>query len=206
MDAGNPLNTFDAVALLASNMKAMHARLVRDERVVMFMDNSNFYGSVARVGRDSQQKYRVDYSKLYKVLMAERFGIDAFCYCSEWETDAESRLKRDSFQAMMQKAGFSLVRLPQRSGAVREKGLDAAIVRDMVNFARDCPRADTFVLIAGDGDYSDTIRELRRKHGVKVEVAFFGTETAYSLKDAAYQFIDLEGIKGQIQLDRAFLE
>lgn len=203
MDAGNPSNTFDAVALLASNMKAMHARLVRDERVVMFMDNSNFYGSVARVGRDSQQKYRVDYSKLYKVLMAERFGIDAFCYCSQWDTDPESRIKRDNFQAMMQKAGFSLVKLP---GAVREKGLDAAIVRDMVSFARDCPRADTFVLIAGDGDYADTIRELRRKHGVKVEVAFFGSETAYSLKDAAYQFIDLEGIKNQIQLDRPFLE
>ena len=203
MEAGS---TFDALALLTDNMKAMHRRLLLNERVVVFMDNSNFFGSVARVSRDSQQKYRVDYSKLYKLLMAERFGIDAICYCSEWETDQESRSKRENFQIMMQKAGFSLVRVPQRPGAGREKGLDAAIVKDMTSIARDCPRADTFVLIAGDGDYSGTISELRRKHGVKVEVAFFGSETAYSLREAAFLFTDLEPLRNQIQLDRPFLE
>lgn len=200
-----PANNYEALALLAENMRKMHLQLVQRERVVLFLDNSNFFGSVSRISR-AVPKYRVDHHKLLKVLVGDRFRIDALCYCSEWEADAEARAKRDGFQAMMSKAGYTLVRVPQKAGAVREKGLDAAVVSGMVTVARECPRADTFVLIAGDGDYTETVRDLRRKQGVKVEVAFFASETAYSLREAAHTFIDLEPLRSTIQQGGAFTE
>lgn len=192
----------EAVHLLAANMKELCRKQAEYEKVVLFLDNSNLYGSIARLGRDLGHKYRMDYQKL----IGDRFCINAACYCSEWEIDADKASKRDGFQTAMQKAGFSLVRLPQRAGAAREKGVDAAVVRDMMTVARDCPRADTFILVAGDGDYTDTVRELRHKHGLKVEVAFFRAETANALRDAAYKFVDLDSIAAQIQLDRGSSE
>lgn len=191
-----------AVQLLAANMKEFCRKKAENEKVVLFMDNSNLYGSIARLGRDLGHKYRMDYQKLFRTLIGERFCVNAMCFCSEWEIDSDQRNKRDGFQTMMQKAGFSLVRLPQRPGATREKGLDVAVVREMLTVARDCPRADTFILVAGDGDYSDTVRELRQKHGLKVEVAFFKAETANTLKDAAFKFVDLDSMAAQLQLDR----
>ncbi len=189
-----------SLQLLANNMKELCRKQAESEKVVLFMDNSNLYGSLARLRQDIGRKYRIDYQKLYRKLIDERFCINASCYCSEWEIDGDQKLKRDSFQVMMQKAGFQVIRLPQRAGSVREKGLDTSVVRDMMTMARDCPRADTFILIAGDGDYSDTVSELRHKYGLKVEVAFFMAETANTLKEAAFKFIDLDSMVTQIQL------
>jgi uncharacterized LabA/DUF88 family protein len=192
-----------AVHLLAANVKELILKTAQKEKVVVFMDNSNLYGSIARIGRDLNCKFRIDYQKLYQKLVGDRFCINAFCFCSDWDIDEDQRFKRDGFQTMMQKTGFSLFRVPQRYGAVQEKGLDTAVVREMITIARDCPRADTFILIAGDGDYSDTIHELKQRHGIKVEVAFFRSETAHSLREAAYEFNDLEFSLAQIQLDRS---
>ena len=199
-------NLSSAVACLVENMKVMCRQQAQSERVIMFLDNSNFFGSIARVGKENGYKFRVDYHKLYSILLRDRFPIDALCYYSDWESDAETRQRRDSFQNLMEKAGFSMVKFQQRVGATREKGVDAAIVRDMTTLARDCPRCDTFILVAGDGDYADTVREVRKKYGVKVEVAFFAADTASSLREAAFRFIDLDNIRQQIQLDRAFLD
>jgi uncharacterized LabA/DUF88 family protein len=196
----------EAIRTLADNMKLLYRQQCQNERVVMFLDNSNFFGSILRVGREVGYRFRVDYPKLYNVLLRDRFAIDAFCYYSEWETDPNTRQRRDSFQTLMEKARFTLVKFQQRAGGTRENGVDAAIVRDMVNVARDCPRCDTFILIAGDGDYADTIREVRRKHGVKVEVAFFAQDTAGTLRDAAYRFIDLDSLRDQIALERPISE
>lgn len=196
-----------AVAQLAENMKLLYKQQCQNERVCLFLDNSNFFGAVGRVARESGSRFRVDYMKLYEFLVRDRFCIDALCYYSEWESDAETRQRRDNFQSLMEKAGFSLVRFQQRPGGTREKGVDAAIVRDMLTTARDCPRCDTFVLIAGDGDYAETVREVRKKYGVKVEVAFFAPDTANSLRETAYKFIDLDEIRDRIQFDRsAFMD
>jgi len=178
----------------------------RSEKTILFLDNSNFFGSVTRIGRDKNQRLRVDYRKLLRVAMRDRFVIDARCYYSEWEADPSTQQRRDGFQIALERAGFTVVRFQQRPGARAEKGVDAAIVKDMVTMARECPRCDTFVLIAGDGDYTETVREIRKKYGVKVEVAFFAPETAIALREAAYHFIDLEPMQELIQLDRAVTE
>lgn len=195
-----------AVQLLSENMKAIHRQVSQSESVIIFMDNSNFFGSVGRLGREMGYRFRVDYHKLYTALLKDRFCINAFCYYSDWDSDAETRHRRENFQNLMEKAGFQLVRFQQRPGATKEKGVDAAIVKDMVTAAHDCPRCLTFILIAGDGDYAETVRELRTRYGVKVEVAFFGADTAITLQEAAYRFIDLSPLWQRIELDRPFSE
>lgn len=193
----------EAVQLLAAHVKELCRKQAESQKVVIFIDNSNLYGSVARLGQVLGHKYRIDYHKLYRILLEDRFCIKAICFCPEWDADNDQRSKRDNFQTMMQKSGFLLSRIPQKTGSVREKGLDAAIVREMITMASECHRANTFILVAGDGDYSDTVRELRHKYGIMVEVAFFNQETASSLKEAAYKFINLDSIAAQIQLDRS---
>ena len=190
----------EAVSQLAENMRLLCRQQAQKERVMMFLDNSNFYGSLGRISQETCNKFRVDYHKLYALLVNERFVINATCYYSDWEVSDEARLKRDNFRVMMEKAGFTLACLKQRVGATQEKGVDAAVVRDMVTAAHDVHRCDTFILISGDGDYADTVREVRKKYGVKVEVAFFACETAWSLRDACYKFIDLEPFREQIEM------
>jgi uncharacterized LabA/DUF88 family protein len=193
-------NLITAVQALANNLKALAALELRRERVVIMLDNSNFFGSVTRICRDTSRKFRVDYGKLLTMLVEGRTVIDAFCYYSDWEVDEETRVRREGFQIMMEKTGFTLVTVQQRSRAIREKGVDAAIVRDITAIAREMPRCDTIILIAGDGDYSETVSEIRKRHGVKVEVAFFGVETAQTLKMAATRFTDLETMREQFEV------
>lgn len=189
------------VQQLTTSIKELYRKQIESEKVVLFMDNSNLYGSIARLSRESGYKYRIDYHRLLNMLVGNRFCINAICYYPEWELDFEQHQKRDGFQSIIQKAGYQISRVPQRNNSGREKGLDTAIIRDMTTIAHNCPRVDTFILVAGDGDYSDTVRELRFRHGLKVEVAFFSPETAFTLKEAAYKFTDLESIATQLQLD-----
>jgi len=188
---------------LAENMKAIYRQQCQSERVVVFMDNSNFFGSVARIGKDRGYKFRVDYHKLFGLLLRDRFCIDARCYYNDWESDPETRQRRENYRSLMTKAGFTLV-CSSQCGETRPQGLDQAIIPDMLAMAKDCPRCDTFILVAGDGDYADTVREVRRRFGVKVEVAFFAADTAAMLRDASGIFIDLEVHSDDIQFDRHF--
>jgi uncharacterized LabA/DUF88 family protein len=87
-------------------------------------------------------------------------------------------------------AGFEL-HLEDRNVKNKEKKIDTGIAtlltKDAYKFGN--PKEDTFVLVAGDGDYVPTINELKAD-GYRVEVVFWD-HASRELREAASKFIGL---------------
>jgi len=96
----------------------------------------------------------------------------------------------DSIWRFAERAGFEL-HLEDRNYANKEKRIDTGIVTLMMKDAyRNASPGDTFVLVAGDGDYIPTIRELI-SDGFNVEVVFWD-HASRDLKESATKFISLD--------------
>ena len=191
----------EQLAQMNHYLSGIYREAVRNHCVALFLDHSNFYHSIVRIRKQMAMKYSVDYCKIKQLLVADRFMLRAGFYYSDHEDVRDS--KRDGLHSYLESVGYSLSRHRLVGGGVagyREKGLDIAIAKDMINMARDTPRCQTMILVSGDGDYLETVEELRHKHGVKVEVAFFGPETSTALRQAAFRFIDLEPLRQDFQL------
>lgn len=95
--------------------------------------------------------------------------------------------------------------MEDRNWANKEKRIDTGIATLMTKDAYKSdgyrsgnPKADTFVLIAGDSDYVPTIDELK-EDGFEVEVVFWN-HAAKQLKDAASKFIGLDQYMENLRL------
>jgi uncharacterized LabA/DUF88 family protein len=188
------------VSDLQEAVKTLQQQILRRERVWISVDNSNLFGSVGKFCKETMYRYRIDYSKLLSLLVGPRLLVNARCYYSEWEGQQSINTeKQRAFFHSLQRTGFTLVRVAQRQSNTREKGLDAAIIRDLLATAREMHRCDTVILVSGDGDYTETIRELKN-FGVRTEVVFFGTETSTQLREAAHSFTDLLNHLQEIEL------
>ncbi len=96
----------------------------------------------------------------------------------------------DSIWRFAERAGFEL-HLEDRNYANKEKRIDTGIVTLMMKDAyRNASPGDTFVLVAGDGDYIPTIREMI-SDGFNVEVVFWD-HASHDLKESATKFISLD--------------
>jgi uncharacterized LabA/DUF88 family protein len=178
-------------------------KLIRSmEKVAIFIDNSNLYGAMQTLP-DAYEK-RIDYVKLKSFLADDRTVNNALFYYSEpprlnewdegYEEIREAVRKRQGFYYVLEKAGYKTVCLPQRQqhDGYSEKGLDTILVYDMCALSRS-GKYDTFILVAGDGDYTLPVQKIKEDTGISVEVAFFGGPGNCSshLQSACSKFIDL---------------
>lgn len=166
------------------------------ERVVIMVDRSNLDQTWRRIEHNG---FRPDYVKLTNFLAGARSLRQVRVYYSDLdpemvqESERADWQNRQSFYSFLRHQGWLLrgVRKKIHGGVATEKGLDAALIRDMDKICRE-NRCDTIVLVAGDADYCEVVSDVQDNYCVKVEVAFFPQQTARDLQSRASKFINLE--------------
>jgi uncharacterized LabA/DUF88 family protein len=187
---------------------AVAQALRKMEKVCVFIDNSNLFHTL----RALSMNRRLDYIRLKNIIADGRQADVRFYYSEPEPKDEEARQrleKQARFYSFLEKsAGYTMIRLPLWERTVyndgdseqmlMEKGLDCEIVFDLCKLSLTS-KYDTFVLVAGDQDYTRTIKKIREQTGIKVEVAFFGRSRISSelIKEAS-KFIDLQRFEDQL--------
>lgn len=202
----------DALCTLRDQIISLQERIAQlpsqSERVVVMIDNTNLNLTIKKV--DTTGQYRLCYNKLVEFLRAGRLLRQVRIYYSDFdryaqleEEDQRKRTEREGFYNWLRWQGFYLKACPlvERDGGVKEKGLDAAIIKDMDRICHD-DRCDTMILISGDADYRDLVCDIQQLYCIRVEIAFFPEFTARSLQACASKFIDLSKVKEQLRRDR----
>ncbi|HEX6904474.1 MAG TPA: NYN domain-containing protein [Thermoanaerobaculia bacterium] len=162
-----------------------------DERVVIFVDGSNFYHCLkSEFGRAD-----VDFSRLGERLCAGRRLIRTYYYnAMVRREDSEERYKaQQRFLDHLRQVAYldvRLGRLERRGNTVVEKGIDVRVATDMLWQAHNNVY-DTAILVSGDADYVPAV-EAVKAIGKHVEVAFVNQGRSMALQQAADRFVPLD--------------
>ncbi len=163
------------------------------DRVMVFIDGSNLFWT----SRTFKPGYRVDYEKLVKELAGNRNLIRPYFYSAHGVPPNDVQIK---FHHRLKYLGFSVVTRPlrQRGGKWVEKGVDVALVTDLLGMAfRNI--YDIAIIVSGDKDMEGAIEEVK-KLGKRVEVAAFEHAVAGETRMLADKFIPLDKIADKIAL------
>jgi len=161
--------------------------LVNRGRVAIFIDGSNLFYAALQLGVE------IDYTKLLCRLTAGSRLLRAFFYTGVDRTNE----KQQGFLLWMRRNGYrviakDLVQLPDGS---KKANLDVEIAVDMMALVGSY---DTAVLVSGDGDLAYAVNAVSYR-GARVEVVSLRTMTSDSLINVSDRYIDLEGIKEDVQ-------
>lgn len=215
-----PTISESAAGTLLNRIEEVGNVLLRNERVIMFVDQSNLFHAARKQNNDQGERFRLDYNKL-SILAKNRFLMRKMLYYSDYAEHNLSTMPpevvrkkkdRDNFYACLKANGFQLTKLDLvvDEKVITEKGLNGRIIADMRNIARTMPRCDTFILVAGNDCYAETLKEVMTNFGVRTEVAFFATDAGRLLKETANSFVDLTTLKRNLEREdsnnRSFTE
>jgi len=184
----------DILEELTGELKHLTRLLRRQERVMVFIDGPNLYAARKSLG------IKVDYFKLVRELVGERRLIRPYFYTAFNPFNEEDKEQMMKFLSILERGGFGIKALPlrMREGRLVEKGVDVAIVTDMLVMAfRNA--YDTAILVSGDTDLVEAVRAIKAM-GKRVEIAMFGHVVGDELKRAADLFIPLESLLDRIKL------
>ena len=162
------------------------------ERVMVFIDGSNLFHAC------NQIKFKIDLVKLVSVLVGDRYLVRPYYYTA-FNPQKQEQIK---FLHALQNRGFCVKAIPlkRRGDRFIEKGVDVALVTDLVSMAfRDA--YDVAILVTGDYDFIEAIR-IVMSLGKKVEVAMFSHATNDELRRTADRFIPLEEVAERIQREK----
>jgi uncharacterized LabA/DUF88 family protein len=156
-------------------------------RVAIFIDGSNLFYAALQLGIE------IDYTKLLCRLTAGSRLLRSFFYTGVDRTND----KQQGFLLWMRRNGYrviakDLVQLPDGS---KKANLDVEIAVDMMALVDSY---DTAVLVSGDGDLAYAVNAVSYR-GARVEVVSLRSMTSDSLINVSDRYIDLEGIKEDIQ-------
>ncbi len=161
------------------------------ERVVVFIDGPNIFYAI----RDLNIK--IDYRRLVNFLVKDRKLVEARYYTSmpreedvqssEWE----SYMRQKKFLKKLESQGIKVIvttlkKLP--SGGYEEKGLDIILSTDMLKLSK---KYDTGILVSGDGDFVNVVKEIKQI-GKRIENAAFIKTSSYQLRNACDRYIPLD--------------
>lgn len=190
---------------LADRLDDIEQEIRQREKVALFVDNSSLFGAVQEM-QETLSGRRIDYIKLKDYLADGRTMAASRFYYSEpvVRDDADPMLlraakKRRSFYYVLERAGYTTIRLPQHPGFTANINIE--IVYDMCAASRDAA-FDTLILVAGEDEYSRIVNRLQNEKGIAVEVAFFDQKCSNKLKEAATRFVDLSEADGISELFR----
>lgn len=156
-------------------------------RVAIFIDGSSLFYAALQLGIE------IDYTKLLCLLTAEAPLLRAFFYTGVDPIND----KQQGFLLWMRRNGYRVVSkdLIQFPDGSKKAKLDVEIAVDMMTLA-GC--YNTAVLVSGNGDLAYAVDAVSYQ-GVRVEVVSLRSMTSDSLINVADLYIDLAGIKEQIQ-------
>lgn len=162
-----------------------------EERVVIFIDGSNFYHCLIEEFRRAD----VDFSKLAQALSTGRRLIRTYYYNAVVRReDGEDRYQsQQRFFDNLRRVPYldlRLGRLEKRGGAIVEKGIDVRVATDMLWQAHNNVY-DTAILVSGDADYVPAV-EAVKAIGKHVEVAFVTAGRSFDLQQTADKFVSID--------------
>jgi uncharacterized LabA/DUF88 family protein len=170
-----------------------------NERVIIFIDGSNFYHSV----KDSTcfHDYEIDFEKVLNILRNNRLLIGVYYYNAPLDRGYNEKIywKQQKFFSELKKIpGFNVIlcnmRKILRPGSKKPefavKGDDVHLATDMVSFAYE-NAYDTAILVSGDGDFVPTIKKVQ-KLGKGVENAYFSISRSNYLKNVCDSSVCLD--------------
>jgi uncharacterized LabA/DUF88 family protein len=167
------------------------------ETVAVFVDGANLYHSIK-----SYYKGVLDYGVLLTAAAGDRKLLRATFYIVEkQEADDSGATGARSFVYNLNKFGYKVRSKPlvvhetlssEGEKTISHKGdWDIGIIVDMMRLA---DRADTYVLVSGDGDYVEAIEYLQSEKGLRVEVISAAPCTSQALLDVCDAHTDLGDI------------
>lgn len=162
------------------------------ERVMVFVDGSNILWAC----KAFQKNFRMDYRKLVDELVEKRKLIRPNFYCA---TGVPPSPQQTKFHDSLRFQGFNVVTKPVKirpQGAV-EKGVDAALVTDMLKFAF-MNAYDICILVSGDGDFAEAV-EVVKDRGKQVEISAFEHTIDRNLRMLADKFTSIDSIADKIE-------
>lgn len=170
------------------------------ERVIIFIDGSNFYHSVKETFdlHDNQ----IDFRKLIHILKSGRLLVGVYYYNAALDIkyNKEVYWKQQKFFADLRKIpGFNVIlasmrKVVRNNGKVEYtvKGDDIYLGIDMVSLAYE-DQYDTAILVSGDGDFAPAVKRVQ-KLGKKVENAYFEVSRSSLLKQVCNKSIFLDDV------------
>jgi len=173
----------------------------QNARVAVFVDGANLYHAIK-----SYYRGVLDYSRLLEAAVGDRRLLRATFYIVEKQEADDSGATGGasgarSFVYNLNKFGYKVrskplqvheTVTPDGERAVSHKGdWDIGIIVDMMRLA---DRADTYVLVSGDGDYVEAVEYLQSEKGLRVEVISAAPCTSQALLDVCDAHTDLGDI------------
>lgn len=153
-----------------------------EQRVGVFIDTQNVYHSAKNI-----YHARANFGNILKDSVAGRRLIRARAYSVTTETGEEK-----GFFDALAKIGIEMRTkdLQVFYGGAKKADWDVGLAVDAITAA---PSLDTVILVTGDGDFVPLVEYLKVHDGCQVEVVSFGRSTSGKLKEAADDFLDLDG-------------
>lgn len=153
-----------------------------EQRVGVFIDTQNVYHSAKNIYHT-----RANFGNILKDSVAGRRLVRARAY----SVTTESGEEKGFFEALA-KIGIEMRTkdLQIFYGGAKKADWDVGLAVDAITAA---PSLDTVILVTGDGDFIPLVEYLKVHDGCQVEVVSFGRSTSGKLKEAADDFLDLDG-------------
>lgn len=169
------------------------------ERVMVFIDSSNIFHALKRVG------FKIDYYKLVKELVGDRTLVRPYYYGSTVATptsEAQKVFKRtqEKFHRALSNEGFEVITRPVKAITENiwiEKGVDIKLATDMLS-ATLKNLFDTLILVSGDEDYLPVLLEIRAREKL-IEVAAFEHTISKEMRFYVNRFHSLDALRDRIQ-------
>jgi len=161
------------------------------DRVMIFIDGSNFYHGCKRVLSSAA----VDFEKFAELLCDNRQLRAVYYYNApvRRQDDEERYRGQQRFLAKIQRIPYfkvKLGRLVRRAGSFVEKGVDLTMAMDMLLYGlRD--NYDVAILVSGDGDFAALADAIGDDLGKHIENAYFLSGRSQVLENACHRFIEL---------------
>lgn len=178
--------------------KAKSSTKKTENRVIIFIDGSNFYHSL----RDTFgfHENEVDFEKMINILNDSRLLIGVYYYNAPLDRgyNEEVYWKQQKFFSELRKIpGFNVILCALRKrkdskGKIKYKmkGDDINLAIDMVSLAYE-NNYDTAIIVSGDGDFVPAVKKCQ-KLGKKVENAYFRISRSDFLKKVCNSSIKMD--------------
>lgn len=165
-----------------------------EERIMIFIDGSNFYHGLREMGRRIGEIPTLYFDKLGRILSRNRKLIRIYYYTAlHNEQDEIFRYqKQKKFLDHLRGTSYCAVRyghLMRREGAFIEKGVDVLLTVDLLRLAR-LNSYDTAILISGDGDFVEAVKDVQDM-GRHVELAYFPFAQSQDLRRTCDRYTEI---------------
>jgi uncharacterized LabA/DUF88 family protein len=154
--------------------------LYKEQRICILVDVQNMYYSARNL-----YDCKVNFLEILKDALKNRKLVRAIAYVIRADVKDEP-----IFHEALEKIGFEVKSkdLLIFHGGHKKGDWDIGIAMDAVRAAE---KADTIVVVSGDGDFKELYEYVRGK-GCRIEVMAFGKTASSSIKDYVDDFIDLD--------------